>query len=64
MRASPCFTPQFRDELGQISFQTLYSISDMFKDTRAFWYFLMEIIKMLDIQVCSDYLNCGETVTN
>jgi len=66
IQASACCTPQLREELSQISFQTLHSVSDTFEfgNTRAFWYFSEEIIKMLEKQVSRDYLNSGESVTN
>jgi len=61
MRAGPCFTPPLQEELTQIPFQALYSIVDNYN---LFWYFSEEIVNMLDKQVCHDYLNCDESVTN
>jgi len=62
--AGPCRTPQLQEELNQLSFQTLYSVCKILKATVTFWYFSMDIIKMLDKQVSRDYLNCDETLTS
>jgi len=64
IKAGPCCTPQIREELSQLPFQILHSGSDIFKYTDGFWWFSEEIIKMLDKQVCLDYLNCDKSVTN
>ena len=62
--AGPCCTLQLQEELSQLSFQTLYSVCEISKATKEFWYLSVEIIKMLEKQVSRDYLNCGESVTN
>jgi len=64
IEAGPCSTSQLREELSQISFQTLHSISEIFKGAYEFWRLSAEIIMMLDKQVSSGYLNYGASVTN
>ena len=63
-RAGPCCTPQLQEELSQLSFQTLYSVYEISKATKEFWYFSSDIIKMLDKRASRDYLNCDETLTS
>jgi len=64
IETGPCCTAQLRQELSQISFQTLYSVSEISKYTDRFWLFSIAIIKILDKQVSRDYLTCGESVTD
>jgi len=64
IRASLCCTPQLREELSKLSFQTLHSSSEIFKETDQFWYLSQEIVEMLEKWVSRDYSNYGETVTN
>jgi len=64
IRAGPCCTPQLQEELSQLSFQTLYSVSKICKGTDGFWWLSEEIIEMLDKQVGRDYLTGGESATN
>jgi len=64
IEAGPCCTLQLREELSQISFQTLHSVCEMHELIESFWYFSEEIINMLEKQVSRDYLNCGKSVIN
>jgi len=64
IEAGPCCTLQLQEELSQISFKTLHSISKTTEYTEGFWYFVDELVTMLDKQVCHDYLHCDESVTN
>jgi len=54
IEAGSCCTPQSQEELSQLSFQTLHSVSKIFRKPGAFWWFSEKIIKMLDKQVSLD----------
>jgi len=57
IEADPCCTTQLREELSQLSFQTLHSVTEIFEGTDHFWLsFSMAIIEMLDKQVRRDDL--------
>jgi len=60
IEAGPCCTPQLQEELSQLSFQTLHSVSEIFRETDGFWWLSEGIIQMLEKQVSSEYLICGE----
>jgi len=62
--AGPCCTPQIREELSQLSFQTIYSITKKCMNAEVFWYFSEKIVEMLEKQVSRDYLNYSESVIN
>jgi len=64
IEAGPCCTPQLQEELSQLSFPTLHSVSEVLKMTHGFWCLSEEIIEMLDKQVSRHYSNRGESVTN
>jgi len=53
--AGRCCTTQIREELSQLSFQTLHSVSEFFRETGAFWGLLVDIVDMLEKQVSRDY---------
>ena len=51
IKAGPRCTPHLQEELTQLSFQTLYSVWEIYGDTGSFWDFSERIIKMLEKQV-------------